>query len=60
MNVNDFARKQELTRRYAQMVINKTKAKAKAQKESDIRTGKLKVSKAVKPKKTVARRTKKK
>lgn len=51
MNKAQYAKKQQLMA-YPQKVINRTKSKAKAQKESDIRTGKLKISKA--------RRTKKK
>jgi hypothetical protein len=58
MNKSEYAKKQQLSG-YAQKVINRTKSKAKAQKESDIRTGKLKISKAIKPK-TTTRRTKKK
>lgn len=58
MAKTNYAKKQQLIG-YADKVIKRTLTKAKAQRESDIRTGKIKISKASKPVKTVARRKKK-
>ena len=55
MAKTNSAKKQQLIG-YADKVIKRTVQKAKAERESDIRTGKVKISKASRPTKKVRKK----